>query len=301
MPPQPRANAALKRRVGHHPFWGGRVASPSLPCTPVIRPACLSSRPLKEVGHLFYMSTVAARAPRRFSAPLVLMLPALLFALLVSLQWRTQQERSELTVRYNAPLLDAAKSLQNEQDGLRAQLAQLRAQLDEIQRGAASQSTSSRDLQTQIDELRSAAGLTERTGDGVVITLDDARSSSVTQNANVDKSICHSTDLTDIVNTAWRGGAQAIAINDERIVGSSSVYCVGSTIMVNGTLMSPPFNVVVIGSQNELLSAYDDPNELRDIKQRRDVYGLGFRVARSAGLKVPAYRGAMNVRYGKPE
>jgi uncharacterized protein YlxW (UPF0749 family) len=224
------------------------------------------------------------------------MLPALLFGLLVSLQWQTQQERSALTVRYNAPLLDAATTLQGEQDDLRAQLAQLRAQLDDIQRGAASQSTASRDLQAQIEELRAASGLTERTGDGVMITLDDARSTSVTQ-ANVDKSICHNTDLTDIVNTAWRGGAQAIAINDERIVG----YCVGSTIMVNGTLMSPPFSVAVIGSQNELLSVYDDPNELRDIKQRRDVYGLGFRVARQSGLRIPAYRGAMNVRYGSAQ
>jgi uncharacterized protein YlxW (UPF0749 family) len=246
------------------------------------------------------MTTLAARPTRRISAPLVLMLPALLFGLLVSLQWRTQQERSELTVRYNAPLLDAATTLQKEQDQLKADLAQLRADLDEIQRGAATQSTASRDLQAQIEELRAAAGLTERAGDGVVITLDDARSPSVSQ-ANVDKSICHNTDLTDIINTAWRGGAQAIAINDERIVGSSSVYCVGSTIMVNGTLMSPAFSVVVIGQQDRLLTAFEDPNELRDIKQRRDVYGLGFRVARQAQLKVPAYRGAMNIRYGTPQ
>jgi uncharacterized protein YlxW (UPF0749 family) len=247
------------------------------------------------------MATLAARSPHRLSAPLVLMLPALLFGLLVTLQWRTQLERSELTVRYNAPLLDAAKSLQNEQNGLKVQLADLRAQLDEIQRGAASQSASSRDLQARIEELRAAAGLTEKVGDGVLITLDDARTTSPAQAANVDKSICHSTDLTDIINSAWRGGAQAIAVNGERIVGSSSVYCVGSTIMVNGTLMSPPFSVVVIGSQNELLSVYDDPNELRDIKQRRDVYGLGFRVARGSALKVPAYTGALNVRYATPE
>jgi uncharacterized protein YlxW (UPF0749 family) len=246
------------------------------------------------------MATLTARPPRRFSAPLVLILPAMLFGLLVSLQWRTQQERSELTVRYNAPLLDAAKSLQNEQDGLKAQLADLRAQLDTIQRGAASQTTTSRDLQARVEELRSAAGLTARTGDGVLITLDDSRTAGAAQ-SNVDKSICHSTDLTDIVNAAWRGGAEAIAINDERIVGTSSVYCVGSTIMVNGTLMSPPFSVAVIGPQNELLSAYDDPNELRDIKQRRDVYGLGFRVARESSLKVPPYGGAMNVRYGTPQ
>ncbi len=249
------------------------------------------------------MATLAGRAPRRLGAPLVLIFPAVLFGLLVSLQWRTQQERSELTVRYNAPLLDAANSLQKEQNTLKAQLADLRAQLDAIQVGAASQSTASRDLQARIEELRSAAGLTERTGDGVVITLDDARSTSPAQTTNVDKSICHSTDLTDIVNTAWLGGAQAIAINGERVVGSTSVYCVGSTIMVNGTLMSPPFSVLVIGPQNEVLAAYDDPNELRDIKQRRDVYGLGFRVMRTTAVKVPPYGGALNVHYAatKPQ
>lgn len=229
------------------------------------------------------------------------MLPTLLFGLLVTLQWRTQQDRSDLTVRYNAPLLDAARSLQNEQDVLRAQLADLRTQLDQIQRGAASQTTASRDLQARIEELRSAAGLTARVGDGVLVTLDDARPSSVPLPGSLDKSVCHSTDLIDIVTTAWRGGAQAVAINDERIVGSSSMYCVGSTTMVNGTLMSPPFLVAVIGTQNDLLAAYDDPNELRDIKQRRDVYGLAFRVVRQSALKVPEYRGALNVRYGVPQ
>lgn len=246
------------------------------------------------------MATIAARPPRRVPAPLVLMLPALLFGLLVTLQWRTQEDRSELTVRYNAPLLDAASSLQKEQNVLKAQLADLRAQLDVIQRGAASQTTTSRDLQARIEELGAAAGLTAKTGDGVMVTLDDARTTSPAQAGNVEKSICHSTDITDIINTAWRGGAQAIAVNEQRIVGSSSVYCVGSTIMVNGTLMSPPFQIVVIGPQNELLAAYEDPNELRDIKQRRDVYGLGFRVARGSGLKVPSYDGALNVRYATP-
>ena len=246
------------------------------------------------------MATLAGASPRRLRAPIVLIFPALLFGLLVSLQWRTNQERSELTVRYNAPLLDAANSLQNEQNALKAQLADLRNQLDDIQRGAASQSTTSRDLQARIEELRSAAGLTERTGDGVMITLDDARTTTPGQTSNVDKSICHSTDITDILNAAWHGGAQSIAINGERVVGSTSVYCVGSTIMVNGTLMSPPFAIAVLGPQNELLAAYDDPNELRDIKQRRDVYGLGFHVTRASAMKLPAYGGALNVRYASP-
>jgi uncharacterized protein YlxW (UPF0749 family) len=178
------------------------------------------------------------------------------------------------------------------------QLADLRAELDQIQLSASTQSGAAKDIQARIDDLKTVAGLNERLGDGVEILLDDARGAAAAK--DVEKSICHNTDLTDIVNQAWRGGAEAIAINDERIVGSSSIYCVGSTIMVNGTLMSPPFKVLVIGPQNELLATYDDPTQLRDIKQRRDIYGLGFRVSRATALHIPPYRGALNVRFATP-
>lgn len=247
----------------------------------------------------FHVTRTPSTDRTRLAHSLVLLLPAVLFGLLVSVQWRTQAERNELTVRYNTPLLDAAKTLQNEQNTLKAQLAELRAELDQIQTSASTQGGAAKDLQVRIDELKRSAGLSERTGDGVEIILDDARAST-TAAKDVEKSICHNTDLTDIVNQAWRGGAEAIAVNDERIVGSTSVYCVGSTIMVNGTLMSPPFKVIVIGPQNDLLATYDDPTQLRDIKQRRDVYGLGFRVSRASALRIPPYRGALNVRYGAP-
>ena len=244
------------------------------------------------------MTTAPTPERTRLTHSLVLLLPAVLFGLLVSVQWRTQSERNELTVRYNTPLLDAAKTLQNEQSALKVTLAELRAELDQIQTSASTQSDAAKDLQSRIDGLKTAAGMNERSGDGVEIVLDDARGAAAAK--DVEKSICHNTDLTDIVNQAWRGGAEAIAINDERIVGSSSIYCVGSTIMVNGTLMSPPFKVLVIGPQNELLATYDDPTQLRDIKQRRDIYGLGFRVSRATGLHLPPYRGALNVRFATP-
>jgi len=245
------------------------------------------------------VSTTTAPRKQPLSRSLVLLVPAVLFGLLVTLQWRTQAERSELTVRYNTPLVDAATALQNEQDKLKADLAALRVQLDEIQRSSSTQSGAERELQSRIDELRASAGLTAVSGDGVAIQLDDARNVSVSSR-DVDRSICHATDLTDILNTAWKGGAQAIAVNEERIVNSSSVYCVGSTIMVNGTLMSPPFNINAIGPQNSLLGAFDDPNQLQDIKQRRDVQGLGFHVTRVSAIHVPAFSGALNVRYAEP-
>ncbi len=235
-------------------------------------------------------------APRSPLGSAVLLVPALLFGLLVTLQWRTQADRSDVSLRRTAPLLDAARSLQDEQNGLKTQLADLRAQLDEIQRSASSQNAVARDLQVRIDELRRAAGLTERSGDGVVVVLDDTRPAAGVAGSDAERALCHSTDLTDIINATWRGGAVAISVNGERVVGSTSVYCIGSTSMVNGTLMAPPFSIVAIGSQDQLMAILDDPAQLADIKRRRDAHGLAFTVTRGAGLKVPAYTGALNVR-----
>lgn len=250
------------------------------------------------------MTTASATAPdpkrQRLQHALALLVPAMLFGFLVTAQWQGQQERSQLAVRYNAPLTDAAFALQKEQNDLKAQLQDLRAELDAIQASAASQSGAAGDLQKQVAALRAQAGLTALSGDGVVVQLDDSH--TVAPGApNLDQAICHSTDLTDILNTAWRGGAVAAAVNAQRVVATTSVYCVGSTIMVNGTLLSPPFNIAIIGPQNAILGTFDDPNQLKDIKARRDVQGLGFRVTRATGVSVPAYDGALTVRVAVPQ
>jgi len=248
--------------------------------------------------------TTLAAAPdpkrQRLQHAFALLVPAALFGFLVTAQWQGQQERSQIAVRYNAPLTDAAFALQKEQNDLKAQLQDLRVQLDQIQANAATQSGATSELQSRIAELRAQAGLTSLVGDGVIVQLDDSH--TVTAGAtNLDQAICHSTDLTDILNTAWRGGAQAIAVNAQRVVGTTSVYCVGSTIMVNGTLMSPPFNIAVIGPQNSVLGAFDDPRQLKDIKARRDVQGLGFRVTRASAINVPAFDGALTIRVAVPQ
>jgi uncharacterized protein YlxW (UPF0749 family) len=240
-----------------------------------------------------------SRARRlRLGHTLALFLPALLFGYLLANQAATQGQRSALSIRYNAPLVDAANALQKDQTDLKAQLADLRAKLDAIQRASAEQSGIAGDLSRQIDDLKARSGLTALAGEGVAVTLDDAR---LPANAkDLDKSICHNTDITDIINTGWRAGAEAIAVNGERIVGTSSVYCVGSTIMVNGTLMSPPFSILMIGRQASLVAVLDDPGELADIKARAQSYALLFQVARQREVSIPAYTGSLGARYAVP-
>jgi uncharacterized protein YlxW (UPF0749 family) len=247
------------------------------------------------------MNTTALTRPVRqlgLRRALALFVPALIFGYLVANQAVTQGERSALAVRYNAPLVNAADALQKEQNDLKTQLAELRTKLDEIQKASATQTGIVGDLSRQIEGLQARSGLVAVGGEGVIVRLDDAHAAATAK--DVEKSICHNTDITDIVNTGWRGGAEAIAVNGERLVGTSSVYCVGSTIMVNGTLMSPPFTIAMIGPQSQLMALFDDPRELADIKSRGQLNGLIFQVSRQREIVVPAYTGSLGARYAVP-
>src|SRR5258708_39477250 len=118
----------------------------------------------------------AARDPKRerLQHAFALLVPAVLFGFLVTSQWQGQQEGSQIAVRYNAPLTDAAFALQKEQNDLKAQLQDLRTELDRIQANAATQGGAASELQKRITELRGQAGLAPMTGDGVVVQLDDS-------------------------------------------------------------------------------------------------------------------------------
>lgn len=230
---------------------------------------------------------------RAFQKSVVLVVPAILFGLLVAAQWGTfaSAVREDVAIRYVEPLNSSVSALQTEQDSLKAQLAGLRAELDELQRTATAQTGATADLQERLDSLRALAGLTQVRGEGLLVTLDP-----VPPVSEAERQACLAPDLTDITNAAWRAGATAVSINGERVVSSSSVYCVGSTIVVNGSLTSAPFEIRAIGNAMRLLSTYEDPQQLGDLKRRRDERSILLRASREPSITIGPYTGPVAVR-----
>ncbi|MDE3112262.1 MAG: DUF881 domain-containing protein [Chloroflexota bacterium] len=231
---------------------------------------------------------------------LAIAVPALVFGFLVAAQWATLAAPGsrDVGIRYIDPLTASLGRLQDEQTSLKAQLADVRAKLDQLQRAGAAQNGTVRDLSAQLDDLKRRAGLTDASGEGVVVTLDATRAAAdLTQ----DRLPCFAPDLTDIVNAAWRGGARAVAIDGERIVASSSVYCVGGTIVVNGSIVSAPFTVTAVGPTSSILAVVDDPSQLSDLKRRRDQQVVDLRIASVPAVTLPAYGGPVVVRSATPQ
>lgn len=236
--------------------------------------------------------TLIVTERRTLQKGLAIAIPPLLFGLLVTAQWATfaQPRAGDVAIRYVEPLVGTISRLQDEQAGLKRDLAGLRDDLDALQRRGTLQNSSLRDLQGRIDDLRATAGLTPRTGEGVRFTL------AVAKVAEQPRDVCLAPDITDLVGVAWRGGAVAVAVGGERMVASSSVYCVGGTIVVNGGIVSPPYVVSAVGPPASILGVFGERTQLVDLKRRRDLGLVQLQATRLESLSVPAYSGPVAAR-----
>jgi len=193
----------------------------------------------------------------------------------------------------------AVEKLESEQHDLRARAAELRSELLERQQVAAASVSRLEALQDEVDRQRLLAGLLPVLGPGVVVTLDDS-AVRVQPGSDPNAYIIHEYDLRDIVNLLWLAGSEAVAVNDERLVNSSSLYCVGSTVMVNNSRLSPPYLIRAVGDPRLLLDFLRNPSYLADLKEKRRLYGLRFDFVASNEIGLPAYRGGVIIQYARP-
>lgn len=230
---------------------------------------------------------------------MIFLLPAFLLGVVATAQIQTQNRRQFVPSPYTSldsvKLTEVALELQREQNDLKRELTALRARLEEIQAQSATVGGRAATLHADLEQLREVAGLTPVTGAGVVLTLDDAHVSPTRNIQSIVPAIVHSEDIVDAINAAWKAGARAIAVNDERVTGASA--CVGATIQINGTLISPPFRIAIVGPSEDLYRALTDPRELVDLRVRQAIFGLGFQVTRADDLRIPAYSGPLGIRY----
>ncbi len=190
-------------------------------------------------------------------------------------------------------LQDTKDVLVEEQDHLKNKINILQTDItkseEELKKYTASQKTVE-----EIENYKKNIGLTKRTGQGIIIKIDDSKKAEV----SID-SITHAADLRDIVNFLWGVGAEAISINDERIVFVSSIDCIVNTILINSTKTAPPFEIKVIGKPKDLEDQVNNSNNLKDIKKRVKNQGLILEVIRKNDITILPYDGSFVIEYAK--
>jgi uncharacterized protein YlxW (UPF0749 family) len=251
-------------------------------------------------GHLFVKRGVVRQGWRDIGRSLSILAVGLTLGLLVSLSWRPSDEGRVAAIDPgSSQIWRSIDRLELEQQQLKTTLSELRQDLAERQQAAAANTDRLQALSSALEEQQLLAGLTSLQGPGVLVVLDDS-TVQIPPGADPNGYIIHEYDLRDIVNLLWTAGSEAIAINDERLVGNSSLYCVGSTVMVNNTRLSPPYRIRAIGNSRVQQDYLRNPSYLQDLKQKQRSYGLRFDVEAITNLVLPAYSGGFLVEYARP-
>lgn len=149
------------------------------------------------------------------------------------------------------------------------------------------------DFSRQADELAPVIGLGPVRGPALRVSLDDAGYSldTLPDGFSVDDVVVHQQDVQAVVNALWAGGAEAMMIQDQRIISSSAVQCVGNTLFLQGRVYSPPYTITAIGDIESLrVSLVEDPI-VENYRGWSDTLGLGYEVERMGQVQMPAFGG----------
>jgi uncharacterized protein YlxW (UPF0749 family) len=157
---------------------------------------------------------------------------------------------------------------------LRAELESLRTQVRDLETGGSAAVT---DLREDIRTLMLRAGTAPVEGPGLVVTLDD---SSATRSPTGDPNdlIVHEADIQTVVNGLWAAGAEVVAINGERLTTTSAVRCAGNTLLLHGTLHTPPYTIAAIGEPAILAASFPVQPGMDRLAAAADAFGLGLDV-----------------------
>ena len=120
-------------------------------------------------------------------------------------------------------------------------------------------------LMNEWEEVKLIAGLSDVMGNGVVIKLNDAQAR---KSEKVNREIIHDMDIVRIVNELKDAGAQAISVNNERVIPTTQIICTGPTVRINNARHPVPYELKAIGNPRKLYNSLNNSEVVYEMSER---------------------------------
>ena len=170
----------------------------------------------------------------------------MILTLAVCVQTRTIKAATKTVgakLRDNSGLKDELLSVQDKYNSLYKNLENEEKVLETTRQIAATNSKEDLKNEEEIKNNQKLLGLTDVSGQGIIIKLDENREVNSNEILNISEYLVHEEDLLYIVNELFNAGANAISINNQRIVSSTSILCDGNIIRINGKMVGVPIEI----------------------------------------------------------
>jgi uncharacterized protein YlxW (UPF0749 family) len=165
---------------------------------------------------------------------------AAILGLLVVIQLRGQTGGSQLQTMTAQELTSIVANQNAENDRLRAEVTTLQNQLAELRTDRANGATSVGQIESELGRIRAWTGLDPIAGRGVKITINGDLAAGA---------------VDDLINELHNAGAEAITIDDIRVIASTSVSGVPGSLDLDGFLLRDPFTIRAIGRPETLVGS----------------------------------------------
>ena len=219
---------------------------------------------------------------------------------LIAAQLASEGPRVRYTTQERTPLVETATQLQDRQDVLKARILELRDQIQATEHAGEGSAALVRELNDALQDARIAAGLIPLTGTGIVVQLEDS-SEPPAPGADESDYLVGAHDLRTIAEELWAAGAEAIAINGERITATTAIIDVGPSILANAAYLAGPYQITAIGP-DDLYPRLSASRRFADfIGARASGFGIKVSVAEPESVDMPAFAGTVTLRYARPE
>lgn len=237
-----------------------------------------------------------ARSPWRVGVPLVCLLAGLLLSATHGVSRGGEIRRSD------APrLVDLVREEQSSVDRLGAERDKLAASIDSTHGRSPNGALTA--MLRRNAELADEAGLDPVHGPGLIVTLTDAQRDAngrFPRDASPDDLVVHQQDIEAVLNALWSAGAEAVQMQDQRIIATSAPRCVGNTLLLNGRTYSPPYTVTAIGDAAAMQAALAAAPLVTLYKQYVVRFGLGYSEQVVSDAQIVGYTEPVRMHVAEP-
>lgn len=140
-------------------------------------------------------------------------------------------------------------------------------------------------LENELASLQMLLGETDIQGQGITITISEE---------NIDDDQINYEDLLFIVNSLRGAGAEAISINDNRIINRTDIVQLDEILKVNSKRIIPPYSIKAIGNQTYLESALLGIGGYVDELRK---WGFDVEIQRNENVQISAYTNELSLKY----
>ncbi|RFD27230.1 hypothetical protein MUBE_01030 [Mycobacterium uberis] len=235
-------------------------------------------------------------SPWCLSVPLVNVLAGLLLATTHGVSGGTEIRRSDAPRLVN--LVRAAQSsvshLSNERDAMTSKIDTTHNRFSDAALAT---------VLRQSGELVGEPDMDPVHGPGLVVTLEDAQRDAnghFPRDASPDDLVVHQQDIQAVMNAVWSAGAEAIQMQDQRVITTSVARCVGNTLLLNGRTYSPPYTIIAIGNAAAMQAALAAAPRVILYKQYVVRFGLGYHEEIKLDVQVVGYSEPVRTHFAQP-